>query len=106
MDLYFQGLAWINKGQTPDNVARARSFDRALVPIPAMSTRSSRSARADVVEGVDLFVTNSAAALAAAEPKLTKVLASVPDHPRAHMYLGLVEIYTKHRAPPAGHRQM
>ena len=26
MDLYFQGRAWINKGQIPDNVARARSF--------------------------------------------------------------------------------
>ena len=31
MDLYFQGLAWFNKGRTPDNVAQARSFfDRAL----------------------------------------------------------------------------
>ena len=31
MDLYFQGLAVFNKGWTPDNVARARSFfDRAL----------------------------------------------------------------------------
>src|ERR1700683_5188854 len=31
MDLYFQGLAWFNKGLTPDHVARARSFyDRAL----------------------------------------------------------------------------
>jgi hypothetical protein len=25
-DLYFQGLAWLNKGRTPDNVAQARSF--------------------------------------------------------------------------------
>ena len=31
MDLYFQGLAWLNKGPAPDNVARARSFyDRAF----------------------------------------------------------------------------
>ena len=31
MDLFFQGLAWFNKGQTPDTIARARSFfDRAL----------------------------------------------------------------------------
>jgi hypothetical protein len=31
MDLYFQGLAWLNKGPPPDNLARARSFfDRAL----------------------------------------------------------------------------
>jgi TolB-like protein/class 3 adenylate cyclase len=99
MDLYFQGLAWINKGQTPDNVARARSFfDRALIGDSGNVDALIESARADVVEGGDLFVTNSASALAAAEPKLTKVLASVPDHPRAHMYLGLVEIYTNRAA--------
>ena len=35
MDLYFQGLAWFNKGLTPDNVAQARSFfDRALTADP------------------------------------------------------------------------
>ena len=35
MDLYFQGLAWLNKGSTPDNVAQARSFfDRALAADP------------------------------------------------------------------------
>ena len=35
MDLYFQGMAWFNKGLTPDNVAQARSFfDRALAADP------------------------------------------------------------------------
>jgi TolB-like protein/class 3 adenylate cyclase len=35
MDLYFRGLAWYNKGATPDNVARARIFfDRALSADP------------------------------------------------------------------------
>ena len=35
MDLYFQGLAWLNKGATPDSVAQARGFfDRALVADP------------------------------------------------------------------------
>src|ERR1700729_1270576 len=35
MDLYFQGLALLNKGYTPDNVAQARSFfDRALTADP------------------------------------------------------------------------
>ena len=41
IDLYFQGLAWLNKGMTPDNVAQARSFLIArLPPTPTMSTRS------------------------------------------------------------------
>jgi tetratricopeptide (TPR) repeat protein len=43
-------------------------------------------------------VTNPMAAFAAAEAKLTKALSSVPDHARAHMYLGFVEIVTR-RAP-------
>src|SRR6202161_2093864 len=35
MDLYFQGLAWLNKGWTPGNAARAREhFDRALSADP------------------------------------------------------------------------
>ena len=96
MDLYFQGLAWINKGQTPDNVARARSFfDRALIADSGNVDALIELARADIVEGTDLIVTNPTSALAEAEAKLTKALASVPDHPRAHMYLGLVEIFTK-----------
>ena len=96
MDLYFQGLAWINKGQTPDNVARARSFfDRALVADSGNVDALIESARADIVEGTDLIVTNPTSAPAEAEAKLTKALASVPDHPRPHMYLGLVEIFTK-----------
>ena len=41
MDLHFQGLAWLNKGLIPGNVAQARGFfDRASPPIPTMSTRS------------------------------------------------------------------
>ena len=35
IDLYFQGLAWLNKGATPDSVAQARGFfDRALAADP------------------------------------------------------------------------
>ena len=35
MDLYFQGLAWFNKGMTPDNMAQAHSFyERALAADP------------------------------------------------------------------------
>ena len=40
MDLYFQGLAWFNKGLTADHVARARAFMIARSPlIPTMSKR-------------------------------------------------------------------
>ena len=52
MDLYFQGLAWLNKGATPDNVAQARSFfDRALAADPDNVDALIGSARADVRRG-------------------------------------------------------
>jgi TolB-like protein len=99
MDLYFQGLAWLNKGHTPDNVARARSFfDRALSADPSNVDALIGSARADALEGINLFVTDPIAAFAAAEAKLIKALSSVPDHPRGHLMLGLVEIWTKRAA--------
>jgi len=41
MDLYFQGLAWFNKGMSRDNLVQARSFfDRHCPPTLAISTRS------------------------------------------------------------------
>ena len=99
MDLYFQGMAWINKGHAPENVAKAhRCFDRALIADPGNVDALVGSARADAVDGINLFGTDPAAALAAAEAKLIKALSSVPDHPRGHMWLGLVYLWTKRAA--------
>jgi TolB-like protein len=98
-DLNFQGLAWFNKGWTPDNVAQARSFfDRALLADPGNVDALIESARADAVAGATLFVTDPMAAFAAAEAKLIKALSSVPDHALGHMVLGLVDILTKRAA--------
>ncbi|MGC2788128.1 MAG: adenylate/guanylate cyclase domain-containing protein [Roseiarcus sp.] len=99
MDLYFQGLAWHNKGMTPDNVAQARSFfDRALAVDPDNVDALVGSAHADARAGAFLFLSDPKAAFAAAEVKLTKALSSVPDHARAHLDLGIVDVYTKRAA--------
>ncbi len=96
MDLYFQGLAWFNRGMGPDNLAQARSFfDRALSADSDNVDALFRSARVDMIEGVLFFAPDPMAAFAAAEAKLTKALSSVPDHALGHMYLGLVEMWTK-----------
>ena len=60
IDLYFQGLAWFNKGLTPDHVARARSFyDRALAADPDNVEALIGSAAADVADGAQIpYVTN------------------------------------------------
>jgi len=99
MDLYFQGMAWYNKGWTPDNVTQARSFfDRALTVDPDNVEALVGSATADALEGASPFVADPTVAFAAAEAKLTKALSSVPDHARGHMYLGFIDILTKRAA--------
>jgi TolB-like protein/Flp pilus assembly protein TadD len=99
MDLYFRGIALLNKGHAPENVAQAHMcFDRALIADPSNVEALVGSARADAVKGINLFGTDAAAALAGAEVKLIKALSSVPDHPRGHMWLGLVDIWTKRAA--------
>jgi TolB-like protein len=99
MDHYFQGLAWANRGMTPDNVRQAQSFfDRALTADPNNVDALVQSARVDLVAGASPFVTDPMAAFAAAETKLTRALSSVPDHPGGHMMLGLVDILTKRAA--------
>ena len=99
LDLYFQGLAWFNKGMTPDNLAQARRlFDRACTADRENADALIRSAAVDVFEGASLFVTDPMAAFAAAETKLTKALSSVPDHAGGHVWLGLVDILTNRAA--------
>ncbi len=99
IDLHFQGLAWFNKGRTPDNVAQARGFfDRALAADPDNVDALVGSARADVSAGFLSFVADPMAAFATAEAKLTKALSSVPDHAPGHMFLGLVDILTRRAA--------
>ena len=99
MDLYFQGLAWLNKGLIPGNVAQARGFfDRALTADPDNVDALVGSAAVDALAGVYLFATDPITAFAAAEAKLIKALSSAPDHAGAHLQLGIVDIWTKRAA--------
>ena len=99
MDLYFQGMASLNKGQAPDTLAQARSFfDRALAADPDNVDALIGSAAADFVMGASLLVADPEVAFAAAEAKLTKALSAVPDHARGHMRLGIIDIWTKRAA--------
>jgi TolB-like protein len=95
-DLYFQGLAWFNKGMTPDNIGRARCmFDGALIADPDNADALVVSAHADAVAGVQFLVTDPAVAFFSAETKLIKALSIVPDRPQGHMTLGFVYMSTK-----------
>jgi TolB-like protein/Tfp pilus assembly protein PilF len=95
MDLYFQGLALLNRGLTPDSAPRARSFfDRALSADPDNVDALCGSGRVDVTEGAANFVTDPRAAFEAAEGKFSKALSAVPDNAHVHLTLGYVKILT------------
>jgi TolB-like protein/class 3 adenylate cyclase len=99
MDLYFQGLARLNKGMTQENVAQARDFfDRALAADPNNVEALVGSAAANAIEGIQFFTINRAAAFASAEAKTTKALSAVPDHAGGHALSGYVKIWTKRAA--------
>jgi TolB-like protein len=99
MDLYFQGLAWLHKGPTPDHLARARHFfDRALSASPDNVDALIGSAATHAVEAASSLTPDLVAAFVAAESKLTTALSLAPNHTQGQMWLGLVEIWTRRAA--------
>ena len=96
MDLYFQGMACLNKGLTPDNVAQARGyFDRALAADPDNIDSLIGSALADVYAGVASFVTDPMAALRGGRSEIDQGLVVGPGPCAGHMSLGFVDIFTR-----------
>ena len=99
MDLYFQGMAWFNKGPTPENLARARGFfDRALALDPGNIDALVWMAFVDFVSGAALASADRAARLASAEAAAAKALSLAPDHAAAHMCMGAVQNFTNRAA--------
>jgi TolB-like protein/class 3 adenylate cyclase/Flp pilus assembly protein TadD len=99
MDLYFQGMAWLNKGITPEYMAQARGFfERALVLDPKNIEALVGTANVDVTTGATYLSDDRAARFAVAETALIKALSIAPQHARAHLLLGIVKIYANRRA--------
>ena len=99
MDLYFQGMAWINKGPSPEYTAQAHScFERALALDPGNVEALVGTASIDAQRGAYFLADDRAARLAAAEATLTKVLSLAPNHAMAHCLLGLVQIFSNRLA--------
>jgi tetratricopeptide (TPR) repeat protein len=91
MDLYFQGMAWLNKGATPEDFARARTlFERALALDPANVNALVGVARVDLDSGPALASADRAARLASAEAAAAKALSLAPDDAGAHVCMGSV----------------
>jgi len=99
MDLYFQGRAYVNKGISPEYMAQASGFfDRTLVLDPGNIEAMVSLAQVRISTGAAFFTNDRTAYLQAAEKGLIQALNKAPQHARAHMFLGTVQILTNRAA--------
>ena len=105
MDHYFQGMAWLNKGLSLDNMAQARSFfDRALAANPDNVDALIGSARVAALEAANSFVTDPMAAFATAEIKVDQSFVFGPGPCSCAFIPGTCPHMDKARG--RGHRRM
>ena len=96
MDLFFQGLASLNKGANLENMAQARGyFERALTVDPGNLDALLGVGRVDYSVGAAYLSDDRDARLAAAEAKIAKVLSQRPDDALAHEIMGGILIETR-----------
>ena len=99
MDLYFQGMAWLNKGRNPDDVARARGFfERALALDPGNLDAALGKAAADVLVAISYSVDDRTERLHSVEAKLNRVLSQSPNNAWAHLLMGRILGQTNRQA--------
>jgi TolB-like protein/class 3 adenylate cyclase len=99
IDLYFQGMANLNKGATPEYLANAQGFfARALALDPQNVEALTGAALIDASIGAIFFTDDRTARFEAAETASTKAISLAPDHALAHMALGVAYILTNRAA--------
>jgi TolB-like protein/class 3 adenylate cyclase len=99
MDLIFQGRSSWNKGITTEHMTRSRGFfERALSFDPGNIEALVGIAAVDAASAAFYIVNDRDARFAAAEATLIKALSMSPQHARAHMFLGAVQISTNRAA--------
>jgi TolB-like protein/Flp pilus assembly protein TadD len=93
IDFYFQGMARWNTYWTTSNMVQARSFfERALELDPDHVEALVGIAAVDAASVTLFLADNNSERLAAAETALIKALSLAPQHPLAHMFLGIVQM--------------
>jgi TolB-like protein len=99
MDLYFQGMAWVNKGPIPEHLTQARTyFERALACHSGNIEALIGTAFVDFVRSSIYSADNEVALFEAAESTLTKALSQAPNHAFAHLCMGGLKINTNRAA--------
>jgi TolB-like protein len=98
MDLYFQGMASVNRGSAPENLAQARHFfDQALGRDPTNLDAMVGMAFVDTTRATSMLIERTAP-LRVVEASLAKILAQAPNYAMAHCLMGVVHIFTKRAA--------
>jgi TolB-like protein/class 3 adenylate cyclase/cytochrome c-type biogenesis protein CcmH/NrfG len=99
MDLYFQGVACVNKGGTPEYLGQARRFfESALMLDPHNVAALVGTAEVDAGMTTNFLTDDPATRFASAEAALTKALSLTPNNAAAHLLMGRVQNFTN-RAP-------
>jgi TolB-like protein len=98
MDLYFQGMASVNRGSAPENLAHARHFfEQALDRDPANLNAMVGMVFVDTTRATSMLIDRTAP-LRLVEASLARILAQMPNHAMAHCLMGVVQIFTKRAA--------
>jgi TolB-like protein/class 3 adenylate cyclase len=99
MALIFQGSNFWNKGSTPEHMEKALGFfERALELDPMNIEAMVNVAAVHAVSAALYLVDDRKARFAKAETILTKALSIAPQHARAHLFLGIVQLSTNRAA--------
>ena len=97
-DLYFQGMAYLNRGTDPASLSQARPFfERALCMDAANVEAMVGLADVDTMRATSMLI-DRRAPLGVVETSLAGILAHTPNHARAHCLMGVVQIFTKRAA--------
>jgi TolB-like protein/Flp pilus assembly protein TadD len=99
MDLYFQGVAWRNKGLAPQHLIEARGFfERAFSLDPDNIDALVGMAQADAYMAINFLTEDRPAHFAKAEATLTKALSLAPNNALAHFLICCIQDRTNRAA--------
>jgi TolB-like protein len=98
MDLYFQGMAYLNRGTDPASLSQARPFFEQALRLDATNVEAMVGiADVDAMRATSRLIDRTVP-LRAVEASLVPILAQAPNHARAHCLMGVVQIFTKRAA--------
>jgi TolB-like protein/class 3 adenylate cyclase len=103
MDLYFQGVAWAQKGTSPQHMGRAQEcYQRALALDPENIEAQVGLAAMQLALAAVTVPDDHLERFAAAEANLMQVLSRAPEHALAHLNLGVIQIHTNRAGQGVG----